>query len=117
MDQTESSSPPPALPARPVDSTTKNESDQAKRTQFYIYGAAAGSVILGIALTSPKLFLGFLLGAATAAACIIGGVYYLLNIGVESAASDKQKEIEKKLDQPQLEGKVRVLIFCIFRVH
>lgn len=107
MDQAESTSQPPALPPRSADPQSQNEKNQKPELAFYAYGAAAASVILGIALTSPKLFFGFLLGAVTSAACIVGGVYYLLNLGVASAQADKQKEIEKKLNQPQLETKVR----------
>lgn len=111
MDQGESSSPSPALPARPADTPPQKEKNQNKEVAFYAYGAAAASVILGIALTSPKLFFGFLLGAIASAAAIIGGVFYFLNMGVASAAADKQKEIEKKLDQPQLETNVRTALF------
>lgn len=115
MDQGETSSQPPALPARPAEPSTQKEKNQSNEVAFYAYGAAAASVILGIALTSPKLFFGFLLGAIASAAAIIGGVYYLLNVGVASAAADKQKEIEKKLDQPQLESNVRTSFLILSR--
>lgn len=115
MEPPSQSNAPPALPPRPAEQSNAEQQDQAKLNMFYLYAAGAGAVVLAIALTSPKLFLGFLLGAVGAAGALVGAIYYFLNLGVAMAAADKQKEIEKKLNQPVMEATVRpLLLFTIF---
>jgi len=65
------------------------------------------AIVLGLAVTSFKMLLGFLVGVLVAVVGIYCALYYLLNIAEAAVAEDKQNEVSKKLDQPNFEGKVR----------
>lgn len=98
---------PPALPPRSNESKAKAEDDHGKLATFYVVVGAVASVVLGVALTSPRLFFGFLLGFASALLSVFGALYYFLNLAKQKALQDKHNEVQRKVDQPVMESKVR----------
>lgn len=106
MSTEKASSPSPPLPPRSPSTTTAKPGDPNVTMLYGIAGAVA-AIALGLAVTSFKVFLGFLGGALVALAGIYGALYYLLNIAEAAVAKDKQEEVDKKSDQPKLDAKVR----------
>ena len=103
----DTSRPGSASPAPLADSSAPTKSEVGKGSTFTAVGVLVAAVALGLAATSPRIFIGFLLGVVCAVGGIIAGVYYLLNIAEAKSMKDKQDEIDTKMNQPQYEGKVR----------
>ena len=133
MSTEKATSPPPTLPHR-TQPAAGGKAGDPNVTMLYGIAGAVVAIVLGLAVTSFKMLLGFLSGAVVAVVAIFGALYYFLNIAEAAVADDKHAEVTKKSDQPILETKVRpappiriyplllfrinhVLFFSFFSIH